>query len=111
MYKKIAIFVVALILVFEKDNIIDLISPAPDLPLNRDSNVILLSTTWCGYCAKTRRFFKKNDIPYKEYDVEKSAEGNRYYQSSGGGGVPIVHINNTIIRGYNPEKMLALLQE
>ncbi len=70
--------------------------------------VILYSTTWCGYCKKTRNLLIKNGIPFTEYDVEKSPIGKQQYNAIGGGGVPILKINGTIVRGYNKDKILKL---
>jgi glutaredoxin len=66
--------------------------------------VELYATSWCGYCAKTREFFAKNHIRYQEWNVEDGAEGQRGYEKLGGGGVPIIVVNDdTVIRGYDPD--------
>jgi len=65
--------------------------------------VVLYATNWCGYCAKTRKFFAENHIAYQELNVEDSGEGRIGYLRLGGGGVPIVVVNDaTVIRGYAP---------
>jgi mycoredoxin len=75
------------------------------------TNVVLYATTWCGYCAQARSFFTRNGIAYREVDVEKSEEGQRDYQRLGGGGVPIIVIDNaTVIHGFNADSVLAALQ-
>lgn len=72
--------------------------------------VILYATSWCGYCAKTRRFFADHQIAYEEIDIEKTAAGEAAYRQLGGGGVPIVVVNQTtVIRGYDPDGILAAL--
>lgn len=72
---------------------------------------MLYATEWCGYCAKARQFFAENHIPYQELDVEKSELGQREYQKLGGGGVPIIVINETkVIRGFDPETIIEALQ-
>ena len=71
---------------------------------NGSEKVVLYATQWCGYCAKTRRFFANKHIPYSEFDVEKSERGRVAYRQLGGGGVPIIVINgSTVIRGFDPE--------
>ena len=76
--------------------------PPPRIPGN--DKVILYSTTWCGYCAKTREYFADNQINYQDIDVEKTQEGRTAYQKMGANGVPIIVINdNTVIRGYDPD--------
>lgn len=78
--------------------------PPPRIPGN--DKVVLYSTTWCGYCAKTREYFADNNISYQDIDVETTDEGKSAYQKMGANGVPIVVINNdTVIRGYDPAEI------
>ncbi|MEB0138300.1 MULTISPECIES: glutaredoxin domain-containing protein [unclassified Undibacterium] len=63
--------------------------------------VVLYGTTWCGYCAAARDFFKANGIAYTELDVENSTAGYEGHKKAGGGGVPIIQIGETIIKGYD----------
>lgn len=73
--------------------------------------MVLYSTTWCGYCAKTRQYFGEHNIAYTDLDVEHSELGEKGYQELGGNGVPIVVINqDTVIHGYAPEQLEAALQ-
>ncbi|MBK8187504.1 MAG: glutaredoxin family protein [Cellvibrio sp.] len=72
--------------------------------------VVLYATDWCGYCKKTREFFKDNNIAYVEFDIEKSAEGKQEYNQLKGKGIPLVVINGKVIRGYNPSSMKEILQ-
>ncbi len=94
-----------------QDKIIDLVNPPPAISqLPGSYSVILYSTMWCGYCAKTRQYFADNNIQYTDLDVEHSERGRSDYKSLVGNGVPIVVINNKItIHGYNPKKIRAAL--
>ncbi|NOT83427.1 MAG: glutaredoxin family protein [Methylococcaceae bacterium] len=75
-----------------------------------DYKVMLYSTTWCGYCAKTREYFADNNIDYQDIDVERSADGKLVYQRLGANGVPIIVINNgRVIRGYDSDQLDAAL--
>lgn len=73
------------------------------------NSVVLYATEWCGYCKKTREFFKDNNIAYVEFDIEKSAEGKQEYNQLQGKAIPLVVINGKVIRGYNPGLMKELL--
>jgi mycoredoxin len=78
--------------------------PPPPIAATGSENVLLYATQWCGYCAKARKFFATNHIPYTELDVENSEQGRIGYQKLGAGGVPIIVINqSTVIRGFDPE--------
>jgi len=89
----------------------DAVNPPRDFSHLESVPVVLYSTSWCGYCAKTRRFFKRNKITYVEYDIEKSATAKRQYDDLGGGGVPLVLVNRQIVRGYNPSLIVQFLDE
>jgi len=70
--------------------------------------VVLYATAWCGYCKKTRDLLEKNGIAYTEYDIEKSAKGKEEYNQLNGNGVPLLVINGTAVRGYDPKTILKL---
>ncbi|NWD47225.1 glutaredoxin family protein [Pseudomonas gingeri] len=74
------------------------------------ARVTLYATDWCGYCKLTRRFLDQKGIPYKEFDIEKNTEARKAYEALGGGGIPILDVNGTLIRGYQPEAIIAALQ-
>lgn len=83
--------------------------PGYDLVNQGKHEVVLYATSWCGYCAKTRRLFKGNNIAYTEYDIEESYEGRQRFDKLGGNGVPLIVIGDKIIEGYNPEAIAKAL--
>ena len=110
--KKIApliIFALALVLLQNSTRIHQSLSPIPTELLN-NNDVILYSTRWCPYCAKTRDFFHYANIPFTEYDIEESASHFKEYQQYGGNGVPLIVIGRTIIRGYDPAAIRAAIE-
>jgi len=76
-----------------------------------DTQVILLSTTRCGYCKLAKNYLDKHSIDYLELDVEQSAEGRRLYNELKGRGVPIILIGDTRINGYDEEMLKQALQK
>ncbi|MEZ4485851.1 MAG: glutaredoxin domain-containing protein [Syntrophotaleaceae bacterium] len=81
----------------------------PPIPSNTDSQVVMFSTEWCGYCEQARALFKSADVSYHEYDIEKSAEGFKQYQALGGRGVPLLIINGKLLRGFDKRQILRAL--
>ena len=71
--------------------------------------VVLYAMSTCPYCQKTRELLAENHVPYVEMDVVKSRLARQQYDEMGGRGVPIVVVGNTIIRGYNPDAVVAAL--
>lgn len=107
--KTLAILFVALV-IFKWDVIRDELSPPPDFSAQHPEGVVLYATDWCGYCKKTREFFKQNNIAYVEYDIEKSAEGRAQYEQLHGSGIPLIMIRGNVLRGYDPNALKRALQ-
>jgi glutaredoxin len=75
------------------------------------NQVILYSTSWCGYCKKTRELLAKQNIAFTEYDIEKSEEGRRQHAALGGKGVPVIKVGDAVIFGYDKDGLLAAIYE
>lgn len=63
--------------------------------------VTMFSTSWCGYCKKARHYFQSNGINYIEYDIEKSKQAKRMYDSIGGKGVPVILHGKKRMNGFS----------
>jgi glutaredoxin len=68
--------------------------------------VIVLGTPTCPYCKKARKFLRAQGIPFRDLNVNTSAEGQRLYKRYDGHGVPLILIGGTRIRGFNPAGIL-----
>ena len=62
--------------------------------------VVMYSTSWCGYCRKAARHFRKNNIPFTEHDIEKSAAAAREFKKLNGRGVPVILIGDQRMNGF-----------
>ena len=78
---------------------------------NAQSKVVLYGTAWCGYCAKTRDYFRKNHIDFVDLDIEKSPAALKAHKELGGGGVPVVLIGNRKITGYDADAFQAAIRK
>jgi glutaredoxin len=72
--------------------------------------VVMYSTSWCGYCAKARAFFAQHKIDYLELDVEKDQEAAQINRRLGGGGVPTIMVGDTVINGFNEQALADSLE-
>ncbi len=69
-----------------------------------EAPVVMMSTTWCGYCAKLRKELDAWGVRYVEIDVEKGASGQRAFRLANGRGVPILVVGDETIHGYSPDR-------
>jgi len=64
--------------------------------------VKIYTTPTCGYCRIAKDYFRKNHIPFIEYNVAKDmAKAQEMVRKSGQMGVPVVDVNGQIIVGFN----------
>lgn len=80
-----------------------------DFKFDTSHQVVMFSTSWCGYCQKAREFFARHDIAYAEYDIEKSKGAGRQFRKLRGRGVPLILVGTEQIRGWNPNAVKAAL--
>lgn len=70
--------------------------------------VIMYSTSWCGYCRKARNYFKQNNIPFKEYDIEKSKSAKKRYDALGGNGIPLIVVGKKKVQGFSVKRFQSI---
>jgi len=83
----------------------------PDFASQHVEPVVFYGTDWCGNCKMTREYLRENNIPFFEYDAEKSPEGQRQFKALQGNGVPLLLVKNNVIRGYNPDAIQRALAD
>ena len=68
---------------------------------NASTSVSLYSTKSCGYCKKARAYMDKNNIQYREYDIEESNVANSRFEQMGGRAVPFLVMKGRTQQGYS----------
>ena len=71
--------------------------------------VVLLSASWCGYCRRLRGDLQRWQVPFAEYDIERSEVGQRAFALLGNRGVPILLVGEQRAYGYVPRRVRQLL--
>jgi len=107
--RKLIFIVIVLAVIQNWTKITGNFGPSTNLALIGKSKVIMYGTRSCGYCAKARALFDSKGVAYHEYDINSSSEGRRQYDALRGRGVPLIIINDNVIKGYNKTKILAAL--
>ena len=86
-----------------------------DIPANTDQ-IILYSTSWCGYCKAAEKFLKEKGLAYVKKDIEADDNASLEMQAKcmrNGAqqcGVPVIDWKGKVILGYDEEQMKALWQ-
>ncbi len=70
--------------------------------------VIMFSTRQCGYCERLRGDLQRAGIAWVERDVEASIANQRAWRALGGRGVPLTLVDDTVVNGYNPARIVEL---
>lgn len=77
-----------------------------------DIQVIMYMTSWCPYCAKARNYLHSLDVHLIEYNIERDKDRKEEMLSKSGGstGVPLIDVEGSIIKGYNPDALKAAVE-
>jgi glutaredoxin len=76
-----------------------------------NKQVTMYSTSWCGYCRKARQVFTRQNIPFHELDIEKSAKAKKAYDALNGRGVPLILIDDAQMTGFDVRTFKRLYEE
>jgi glutaredoxin len=79
-----------------------------DLP-RAQARAVMLGTSWCQYCARTRAFFNRHEIAWCEYDIERTADGKRLYDEAGAAGIPVTLVGEQRVLGFDEPRLKQVL--
>ena len=68
------------------------------------NKVVMYSAAWCGVCKRARRYFSERHIPFKEYDIDTSAEGRKRYARYGVKSIPVIATGKRHMVGFSPQR-------
>ena len=80
-------------------------------PASGAQDIVIYTTQWCPYCKALRNTLARYQIPYTEYDTEKSLHGFLAYQVLGRQGVPIIVLGERIYHGYDGQVLTEALAD
>lgn len=103
---KYLIVIAVLLLLYQNWGVND---AAAKLNEKHGTDVIMYSAAWCGYCAKARTLLNNQGVAFKELDIEKSAQAHSEMQDLGGRGVPVLLIQGEVVKGFNQNKIMQLV--
>lgn len=73
--------------------------------------VVIYTTSWCGWCKKTLAWLDRKGVDYENRDVEQNSDwAEEMHDLTGSGGVPVIVIDGEVIKGFNQAQMEKLLR-
>ena len=76
----------------------------------KPGDVVMYSTTECGYCAQARSWLNQNGFAFTECDMRVSSQCEREFLSYGGTGTPYLVVRGHHMKdGFNTDEFLAAL--
>jgi len=73
--------------------------------------VVMYSTPTCHYCNLAKEFFDHYNISYEVFNVQSDLEKRKeMMEKSGQMGVPVIFIDDEMIKGFDEERLRELLE-
>lgn len=72
--------------------------------MSQSDQIIIYSTTWCGYCKMLKKYLEDKKVDFVEKDIEANPEAYKELEEKMGGqfrGVPVSDIRGKIILGFD----------
>jgi len=74
--------------------------------------VKIYSTPACPFCIKAKDFFKENNIAYEDLNVAEDEKArDEMIEKSDQMSVPVIEIGDTILVGFEKEKIQKALED
>jgi glutaredoxin len=84
--------------------------PAAERAVASQKDVVVYTTSWCGWCRKTLAFLDEQGIDYENRDIEADdAWREELEEKTGSTSIPVVEIEGELVRGYDPARIRQLL--
>jgi glutaredoxin 3 len=75
-----------------------------------EKEVFIYSTPSCHFCKAAKEYFNANSIKYTDYNVAQDLEKRKeMIEMTGQMGVPVIHIGDDVIVGFDQNKVAELL--
>jgi glutaredoxin len=70
-------------------------------PEQRALPVTIYTTKSCGYCKQAKAYFRANNIPFTERDIDQSTDAHEAFTRLGGDGVPLIVVGKKVLSGFS----------
>jgi glutaredoxin len=81
----------------------------PDLKI-KTARVVIYTTLRCPHCQHLKRWLKRNNIPFLDFNVAKPGKIQKRFFEIGGQSVPLIIIGEQKFVGFNPNQLKKALE-
>jgi len=75
-----------------------------------NKNVVIFTSSTCGYCTMAKEFFKENDISYEERNISTDVEARKELMSKGFMAVPIIYVDDEVLQGFDKPRLTEIFE-
>lgn len=76
----------------------------------QEKEVVIYSTASCHFCHAAKEFFAEKGITYTDHNVGEDLEKRKeMIEMTGQMGVPVIHIGDDVVVGFDQKKVSELL--
>ena len=76
----------------------------------KTSRVVIYTTLRCPHCQHLKRWLKKNQIPFLDFNVGKPGKMQKRFFELGGQSVPLIVVGDQTFTGFNPNLLKSALE-
>jgi glutaredoxin-like YruB-family protein len=75
------------------------------------ANITIYSTPSCVYCKMAKQYFKENNLPYTEHNVQEDMQAQQeMIAKSHQLGVPVIDVDGEIFVGFDKKGLAEVLK-
>ena len=79
--------------------------------IQKTARVVIYTTLRCPHCQHLKRWLKKNEIPFLDFNVAKPGKMQKQFFKLGGQTVPMIMVGDKQFVGFNPNQLKDVLEE
>ena len=70
-------------------------------PPPRETETVLYSAAWCGYCKKAKAYLASKQVGYREFDIDTKDGLLAFARAGGKGSVPLLVVDGKSVSGFS----------
>ncbi len=75
---------------------------------DRVPDVVMFTIDHCPSCLAAKDYLTQRQVPFAEYNIDRSAKAKEVFERLGGRGAPFFLIEGKRVQGFNPDQFEQL---